>query len=131
MSETKLDNYRSAVAQLNEAVILYKKYKGDPLFPTVRNSLIKCFEIAFELSWKALTDYLRDQGVKTEQVSPRAIFRKGHSTGYLNDEKLWLDLLDDRNNMVHIYRESMANEVAELIINKYATAMNDLLAIIE
>jgi nucleotidyltransferase substrate binding protein (TIGR01987 family) len=129
MTDTKLENYEKALNQLNEAIVLYKEYKNDTLFPAMRNSLIKCFEITFELAWKTLVDFLRCQGVKLEQISPRAIFRKAHSTGYLKDEKLWLDLLEDRNNMVHIYREAMANEVAELIVKKYAGAMNELLAI--
>ena len=131
MSGMKLDNYKSAIARLNEAVTIFQKYKNDTLSVTARNSLIKCFEIAFELCWKALTDFLRNQGVKIDQVSPRAIFRKAHSMGYLKDEKLWLDLLDDRNNMVHIYRESMANEAAELIMKKYTKAMNELLATLD
>jgi len=131
MSEIKLENFKKAVTQLNEAIRIYKQYKNDVLFPTVRNSLIKCFEIAFELSWKTLADFLRTQGVNIEQISPRAIIRKGFSAGYLKNEQLWLDLLDDRNNMVHIYRESMANGVAELINTKYARAMNELLGVMQ
>jgi nucleotidyltransferase substrate binding protein (TIGR01987 family) len=131
MSEQKLENFKKATIQLNEATALYKKHKNTDLLPSMRNSLIKCFEITFELSWKTLADFLRNQGIALEQTSPRAIFGKAHSTGYLKDEKLWLDLLADRNVMVHTYREALANHVAESIVAKHAKSLNELLELLD
>ncbi len=37
----------------------------------------------------------------------------------LQDEKIWLQMLDDRNLTVHVYNETLANEIYERVRKSY------------
>ncbi|MDR0272274.1 MAG: nucleotidyltransferase substrate binding protein [Clostridiales bacterium] len=67
------------------------------------------FEMAFELAWKLLKDYLEIQGVIVN--SPREVIKKSFQLEYIDDGVLWLEMLDARNSISHMYEESMAKEL--------------------
>lgn len=46
--------------------------------------------------------------------------------GLIKDEKLFLDMLDDRNQTSHIYSEEVSKEIFERIRKKYSTALKKL-----
>jgi len=46
--------------------------------------------------------------------------------GLIKDEKLFLDMLDDRNQISHIYSEEVSKEIFERIRKKYSTALKKL-----
>lgn len=56
----KIENYNSALAQLEQAVAIYQKSQQDALY---RDGLIQRFEFTVELSWKSLKEYLEDQAL--------------------------------------------------------------------
>jgi len=132
MSETKLENFTKAIARLNEAVEDFKHYKGKgkKLEDMSRNSLIKLFELAFELSWKTLADFLESNSVKLEGAGPKGIISTAYINRYLKDEEKWLNLLKVRNILTHVYKEEMAKELAELIVTKYAENLNEMLKVV-
>ena len=65
----KIENYNSALAQLEQAVAIYQKSQQDALY---RDGLIQRFEFTVELSWKSLKEYLEDQGFVLAASSPRS-----------------------------------------------------------
>ena len=75
------------------------------------------FEIAFELSWKLMKDYLEFLGYEVN--SPRAAIKQSFSINLLEEGGVWLDALMDRNLTVHTYDETIANEVYQKIKNDY------------
>ena len=121
MSETKLENFKNAVERLNEAVQLYKKVTLAELKDACRDSLIKRYEMAFELSWKTLADFLESKFVRLEFRTPQAIFKEAHCAGYIKNEAPWVAMLKRRNDLVH-----NDNNIAKI----YTPALNDLLKII-
>ena len=64
----KIENYKRAFAQLEDAV---KSYLATPQDTLYRDGLIQRFEFTVELAWKSLREYLEDQGVVLAVVSPR------------------------------------------------------------
>ena len=66
----KIENYKRAFAQLEDAV---KSYLAAPQDTLYRDGLIQRFEFTVELAWKSLREYLEDQGVVLAVVSPRAV----------------------------------------------------------
>ena len=75
----KIENYNSALAQLEQAVAIYQKSQQDALY---RDGLIQRFEFTVELSWKSLKEYLEDQGFVLAASSTRAercLCRRGDS----------------------------------------------------
>ena len=78
---------------------------------------IQFFEIAFELSWKLMKDYLEFLGYEVN--SPRMAIKQSFSINLLEEGGVWLDALMDRNLTVHTYDENIANDVYQKIKNDY------------
>ena len=56
----KIENYKRALTQLEEAVKCYRQAPDDTLY---RDGLIQRFEFTVELAWKSMKEYLEDQGM--------------------------------------------------------------------
>jgi nucleotidyltransferase substrate binding protein (TIGR01987 family) len=106
MNNHYLPSLASSVARLREVLAV-------PNTVVNRDSAIKRFELTFELSWKALQFSLREQGFVCR--SPRESFRAVTRCGLLNNEEAWLTLMDDRNETVHTYDETVADQVYQRV----------------
>ena len=73
-------------------------------------ALIKSFELAFELSWKTLQSFFKSQGY-IEVKSPKGIIKEAFNKEVIQDGQIWIDMLDARNRLSHIYDESMFKEI--------------------
>ncbi|MBQ3451633.1 MAG: nucleotidyltransferase substrate binding protein, partial [Selenomonadaceae bacterium] len=75
----------------------------------------------------ALRESLLIHGVKEASTgSPREILKAGYEFHFLDDEKIWLDMLQRRNQSIHIYDEDIAAELINLIFDKYIAAFVNL-----
>lgn len=81
--------------------------------------------ITFELSWKALKDYLYEQGF-FDILTPRAVIKKAFETNLITNGHTWLQLLSDRNLTVHTYDEETAEKIDKLIENIYYSLFKEL-----
>ena len=108
-----LESLGRIVGRLREAVDAYKA-TPDNLF--ILDSVIKRFELSYELSIRSLRRFLRDyevSGVEIEDMSFQGIVRRGEKDGLLQTGwPDWEDFRDARNKTVHTYREEKAREVA-------------------
>jgi len=92
--------------------------------PTIqRDAAIQRFEFTFELAWKALKDLYYEKGIDLN--SPKDVFRHVFASGDIQDEKIWLEMLKDRNLTSHTYNEPLACEVLAHL-PKYFNALNSL-----
>ncbi|MGB3367693.1 MAG: nucleotidyltransferase substrate binding protein [Acidaminobacteraceae bacterium] len=119
--ENKLENYRKALDRLNDGLAKYD-YENDLL----RDGLIQRFEFTFELAWKTLKSMFEDEGLLGLN-SPKTVLREAFSAAIINDEELWLSMLNDRNSTSHIYNENLAKSICLNIEKKYILALNELL----
>src|ERR1035437_7108376 len=105
-------NFKKSLALLDQAMAIKQ--------PDIvqKAGLIQFFEMAFELSWNSIKDYLEEQGF-SDVSSPRASLKKAFEIGLIEDGHLWLKLLDDRNLTTHAYDEEAINEIEGLIAEKY------------
>lgn len=81
-----------------------------------RDSSIKRFELAYELFWKYLKEYLFvEYGISID--SPKKVFRECYEQGLVSIENVqnMLNMVDDRNLTTHAYDEDMADELANKI----------------
>lgn len=83
-----------------------------------RAGIIQFYEMAFELAWKTLKDYLQEQGF--EITSPRQALKQGFQSNIIENGHLWIKALEDRNLTVHTYDEAKAMSVEEDIRKSYA-----------
>jgi nucleotidyltransferase substrate binding protein (TIGR01987 family) len=101
---TSIERYRKAFA--DEKIDIDTKEER-------RDSLIKRFELTYDLLWKYLREYLIFIGGGTAD-SPRKVFQECLSLGLSNDAetKELIRLIEDRNLTTHVYDEDLANRVA-------------------
>jgi nucleotidyltransferase substrate binding protein (TIGR01987 family) len=86
-----------------------------------RAGLIQFFEMAFELAWKVLKDYLEEEGFTVQ--SPRDSIKQAFQAGLLDNGHVWLEALKDRNLTVHTYEEKIAVAVEQKIREAYFPAL--------
>lgn len=117
----KYMNLKKAYSRLNEVSDLY-----DGKDDIIRDSLIQRFEFTYELTHKTLREFMKYLGVTLENSFPRTIFKKAYVNNLISDDKVWINLLEDRNSTSHIYNENLADEVADRIVKYYVDAISEL-----
>ena len=80
-----------------------------------KDGVIQRFEFTFELLWKAIKLYLEHQGIIIK--TPRESFMEAFRINLICDEKIFLDMLEDRKNSSHVYDK----ETSEKIFNRIKT----------
>ena len=119
--QQRFEHLQAALKKLHHAVQEQARIPSDDL---IQIALIKTFEITFELSWKTMKDYLSYNGI--EAKLPREIIKQAFSNNILLDGQVWIDMLDDRNLMAHVYDEKLALLAVEHIGQRYVSAITDL-----
>ncbi|MEG0086675.1 MAG: nucleotidyltransferase substrate binding protein [Niameybacter sp.] len=114
-------NLEKAYNRLQEACDVY-----DGQNDMIRDSVIQRFEFSYELSHKVLCEFLKYEGVTLPNTFPRTIYKKAYVSGLLEEEKVWLQLLEDRNATSHIYNEKLADEIAGRICTIYVQEIGGL-----
>ena len=97
-----LDSLDRAVERFGEAL-------AAPETDLNRDATIQRFEFCFELAWKAVQKVGRDEGLACS--SPKDCLRLAFSQGWLEDEAVWLTMLEDRNRTSHTYDEQFARQL--------------------
>lgn len=109
----KYDNYCKALANLKEGTKL-----NEPYTIVEQTGIVGLFEICFEQAWKLMKAILEDNGRFEERISsPKAIIKIAYQCDMVKDCDGWLELLNSRNTLAHIY----SNEQALAIIRKLKT----------
>lgn len=66
-------------------------------------------------------------GLFSVSNSPKAVLREAFSAGLINDDEVWLEMLNDRNITAHIYSENLSIEICNNIKSKYLAVLGYLL----
>jgi len=118
----RLDNYKRAYAQLDNAVELMRTRELSDL---EKQGVIQAFEFTWELAWNLLKDYLNWQG-ETEITGARDAIRESFKRGLIDEGQVWMFMLQDRNRTSHTYNESTMREILAGIEAKYQPALAEL-----
>jgi len=106
----RLENYKKALSQLQNAVALGQKR---PFSELEEQGLIQAFEITHELAWNVMKDYFYYQGNNTITGS-RDATREAFHVGLVENGDVWMEMIQSRNKTSHTYN----NEIAEEIVSK-------------
>jgi nucleotidyltransferase substrate binding protein (TIGR01987 family) len=101
--EDGLYNYTRAFEKFDSAVKSSGKFIADGYGDIYLDLVVKRFEFTFEMSWKAIKRYLDFVGLVCK--NPRSCFKEAFAQGLIDDEPLWLDMIEMRNRSSHIYNE--------------------------
>lgn len=89
--------------------------------------LVGLFEICFEQAWKAMKEYLQEEGYpEGETGSPRQVLKTSYAMGLIDDEEGWLAALVERNNVAHAYDEGVALAIVKNTKEKYYSLFEQL-----
>lgn len=118
--QLKLEEFKKAIDTLDEAITAEKS-------ALARDSAIKRFEYTFELAWKTAKVLLNDKfGIKV--TAPKECFRELRNKIALSDQdiEILLEMTDDRNEVIHTYKETFANEIYEKIVSRYTPILQKI-----
>jgi len=115
-------NFDGALGLLREGVELLD---GD-VHPIVQEGVIQRFEYTFELAWKTLKDFLVWRKVTLERSGPGDVLRTAFAFGYIEEGPVWMDALDARNEMSHVYRRQAFERVVADIRARFLERFEDL-----
>lgn len=103
---TKLD---SLIKSLEKASLRLKEAADLSPDRIHKDATIQRFEFTFELAWKTLQEYIRDQGLECK--SPKGCIREGARLSVIEKPETWFKFLDKRNLITHTYIEKLADKV--------------------
>lgn len=118
-----VDDFSAARVQLRSAL-------AEPAnLDLIKAGCIQYFEFCFELGWKACKVVSAEQGLP-DCLSPKACLRQAFTQGWIDDEPVWLEMLDARNRMAHTYDARKALQIYESL-PQFHTALQKLLATLQ
>lgn len=114
--EEILKDFNQAISALKEVLAVEKN-------KITRDSALLRFQLCFELAWKAIKTRARDEGV--ECFSPKSCFQTAFQLNLVDYDESWINMVNDRNLIVHLYEEQMSDEIYERLTN-YLTLFEKL-----
>ena len=118
-----VDDFSAALAQLRGAL-------AEPAeLDLIKAGCIQYFEFCFELGWKACKVVSAEQGLP-DCLSPKACLRQAFTLGWIEDEAVWLEMLDARNRMAHTYDARKALQIYESL-PQFHVVLQKLLATLQ
>lgn len=111
----RFDNFDRAFVLLRE---VYDR-GVDSLSQLEKEGAIQRFEIAFELAWKTLKDYLEENGIVVNPATPRNVIKEAFAAKLLEDAQVWIDMMLHRNLLSHTYDIEVFEAVLRTVMEKY------------
>lgn len=85
-----------------------------PYDVVVTAGLCSLFTQCFEQSWRAMKEYLSQEGwAEADTGSPRRILKISHQAGLIQDESGWMRAMEERKLEIYTFNR----EVADTMIN--------------
>lgn len=115
----RFDNFDRSFALLGEVC----ERGVDALSQLEKEGAIQRFEVAFELAWKTLKDYLEEAGVIVNPVTPRNVIKEAYAARLLEDAQVWIDMMLHRNLLSHTYDLKVFETVLRAVAGQYFPAL--------
>ncbi len=122
---TKLENLKEDLSKANQKL---KEASGLELTEINRDAAIQRFEFTFELAWKTIQEYIRDQGLDCK--SPKSCLRTAAEIDLVENIEIWFEYLKARNLIAHTYNEKLSKEVYNNAV-KFSAEVDNLLKMFE
>lgn len=122
-AEDGLYNFSKAYEKFSEAIDLKESLYSEGFSDVYADIIVKRFEFTYEMGWKAIKRYLSSVGI--ECLNPKQCFQEGSLQGLIDDESIWLEIMEQRNLSSHVYSEIEAHEIMHRA-TRYRKAFADL-----
>ena len=91
-----------------------------------KDGVIQRFEFTFELAWKTLQDYFAQEAGYADVKGPRTVLKQAVQDNLIADGYTWLQMLDSRNGLTHVYDEMESRQILADVANKYFHLLQQL-----
>lgn len=118
----KEGQFEATIQKFIKAHTRLRDVLAQPYNEFIRDSAIQRFEFTFELFWKILRLYALRDGVEVN--SPRSSIREAFRLHLIDEENLYLAMLESRNMASHTYEEEIADEIYKQLL-KYSVEMEN------
>ncbi|MBI2761511.1 MAG: nucleotidyltransferase substrate binding protein [Chloroflexi bacterium] len=118
----RFDNFDRAFVLLRE---VYDR-GVESLSQLEKEGAVQRFEFAFELAWKTLKDYLEENGIVIDPVTPRNVIKEAFTAKLLDDAQVWIDMMLHRNLLSHTYDRRVFEAVLKVVDQRYYAAFDQL-----
>lgn len=118
-----IEKLKRAYKKLDEAVKIAK----DELD---KDGVIQRFEFTSELLWKTIKIILEYNKIDASG-GPKFCIKEAFKYGYIPDDDIILDMLDDRNKSSHIYDETTSDKIFNKIKDVYIFQIKKIIKQIE
>ena len=118
----RFQNYDRAFVLLREAL----ENGPDALNRLETEGGIQRFEYSFELAWKTVKDFLQENGVVFDIVTPKTVLKEAFAAKVIDDGQVWIDMLNHRNLLSHTYNFENFQKAVLAIVQRYLPAMDQL-----
>jgi len=88
-------------------VVLQKDGTDD----VIRDATIQRFEYTYELAWKILKRYLKNEALVDETAPIKTLYREAVRKGLIDKVESWFAYHDARNLTTHIYDEHRSSRL--------------------
>lgn len=117
----RFDNFEKAY---NNLQLVLNQLNADKDNIINKMATIQAFEMAMELSWKVLKDYLEANNVLLKEITPNKVIKEAFATNIIENGELWIDMLRDRNSTSHEYNEEKSNIIIDKINEIYFSELS-------
>jgi len=114
-----------ALKKLSSAVVKLKQGTEEAASELEQEGVVQRFEFTFELLWKTLKLFLEEKGLICK--SPKDCLKEAFRMEWLNEEQVFLDMLEDRNRSSHIYDKNEADKIFNRIKERYIIVIEKLI----
>ncbi|MDX1921055.1 MAG: HI0074 family nucleotidyltransferase substrate-binding subunit [Candidatus Caenarcaniphilales bacterium] len=113
-----LEPLENAIVSLEESIESFKGLNpssGEQLkqYKFVRDSVIRRFEYTYELSWKFLKRFLKEEA-EIEEIMIKNLFRQAARLGLIEEAENWFEYHKQRNLTSHTYVEEIAEQTIKI-----------------
>lgn len=122
-AEDGLHNFSNALEKFASVVDRQEEFNEQGYSDIYLDLVVKRFEFTYEMSWKMIKRFLDFTGIGC--MNPRGCFKEAYSQGLIDDEGVWLEMIETRNLSSHTYDEE---EIKEILVklDDYKTAFTNL-----
>ena len=120
------DKLEYSIKMFSDAITRFNEALGTPVGDEnsiVIDASIQRFEFSFEMSWKTIKRFLEHKGIVAK--TPRDCFKEAFKLGWISNDNLWSQMIEDRNRTSHTYNRKIAHEVY-LSLPKYFEVYTNL-----
>lgn len=115
------DYFQKALQQLTTGLLTYPN-----LNELEKDGIIQRFEFTFELAWKTLQDYFAQESGYVDVKGPRTVLKQAIQDNLLEDGHVWLQMLDNRNLLTHVYDEEESRQILADVASSYLPLLTNL-----